>query len=112
MRFRRILLVFARYDPVMGAMLGRMSGAPPAPSDGVIAVNGASFRVDQGIAPGAFASAFGAFSQIPDQVTVNGIAGQFLGGSASQVNFVVPASVLPGAATVSVRAGGQELANG
>ena len=38
---------FARYDPVMGAMLARMNGTPPAPSGNVITVNGASFRVDQ-----------------------------------------------------------------
>jgi uncharacterized protein (TIGR03437 family) len=75
-------------------------------------VNGASFRVDQGIAPGSFASAFGSFSQTPDQVMVNGVAGQVVGGSTSQVNFIVPASISPGAATISVRAGGMELANG
>jgi uncharacterized protein (TIGR03437 family) len=103
---------FARYDPVLGAILGRMSGVPPAPSGNVVTVNGASFRVDQGIAPGSFASAFGSFSKTPDRVTVNGIAGQFVGGSASQVNFIVPASISPGIATISVRAGGAELANG
>jgi len=103
---------FARYDPVLGAILGRVGGVPPAPSGNVITVNGASFRADQGIAPGSFATAFGSFSQTPDQVTVNGIAGQFIGGSTSQVNFVVPASIPPGTATISVRAGGMELASG
>lgn len=102
---------FARYDPVMGAMLGRTNGAPAAPSGNVTTVNGASFRIDQGIA-GSFASAFGMFSQTPDEVTVNGVAGQFIGGSASQVNFVVPASAAAGTATISVRAGGVELASG
>jgi uncharacterized protein (TIGR03437 family) len=103
---------FARYDPVLAAILGRTSGAPAAPAGSVITVNGASFRIDQGIAPGSIASAFGSFSKTPDQVTVNGVAGQFIGGSTSQVNFVVPASIAPGTATVSVRAGGMELANG
>ena len=69
-------------------------------------------RVDQGVAPGSLASAFGTFSQTPDQVAVNGVAGQFIGGSTSQVNFVVPASASPGTATISVRTGGMELANG
>ena len=103
---------FARYDPTLAAILGRMSGVPPPPSGNVITVNGASFRVDQGIAPGSFASAFGSFSQTPDQVTVNGVAGRFVAGSTSQVNFIVPASTSPGTATISVRAGGVELANG
>jgi len=103
---------FARYDPAFAAILGRISGVPPAPSGKVITVNGASFRVDQGIAPGSFASSFGSFSQTPDQVTVNGVAGQFVVGNTSQVNFIVPASISPGIATISVRAGGMELANG
>ena len=103
---------FARYDPTLAAILGRMRGVPPAPTGNVITVNGASFRIDQGIAPGSFASVFGSFSQTPDQVTVNGVAGQFVAGSTSQVNFIVPASTSPGTATISVRAGGLELANG
>ena len=103
---------FARHDPVMAAILARTDTVPPAPSGSVITVNGASFRVDQGIAPGSFASAFGSFSQTADQVTVNGVVAQFVGGSTSQVNFIVPASIPPGTATVSVRAGGTELANG
>lgn len=103
---------FARYDPTFAAVLGRMRGVPPAPSGNVVTVNGASFRIDQGIAPGSFASAFGSFSQTPDQVTVDGVAGQIVAGSTSQVNFIVPASTSPGTATISVRAGGVELANG
>ena len=103
---------FARYDPVFGAILASTNGIPQAPSGSVIAVNGASFRIDQGIAPGSFASAFGSFSPTPDQVTVNGVAAQFISGSESQVNFVVPPAVSTGTAIVSVRAGGVELANG
>jgi uncharacterized protein (TIGR03437 family) len=52
------------------------------------------------------------FSQTPDQVTVNGVAGQFVARSASQVNFIVPAATSPGNATISVLAAGMELANG
>jgi uncharacterized protein (TIGR03437 family) len=103
---------FARYDPVMGAILGRTNGAPPVPSGGLIVVNGASFRVDQGIAPGSYATAFGNFSQPPDQVTVNGVVGRLAGGTTAQQNFIVPSSVSPGMATISMSAGGTELARG
>ena len=103
---------FARFDPVMAAILARFSGAPAAPSGNVITVNGASFRSDQGMAPGSIASAFGTFSPVPDQVLVAGVAAQIVAANASQVNFIVPDSVAPGSVTVSVRAAGQELAAG
>jgi uncharacterized protein (TIGR03437 family) len=103
---------FARYDPVFAAILARTDAPPAAPSGDIVVVNGASFRADQGVAPGSFASAFGAFSQTPDAVLVNGVAAQITGGFLSQVNFRVPASVPPGPATISVRAGGKELAKG
>jgi uncharacterized protein (TIGR03437 family) len=102
---------FARYDPVMGAILARSNGAPPPPSGSVITVNAASFRVDQGIAPGSIAAAFGSFSQTPDQVLVNNVAGQLLGATSSQATFVIP-QVPAGAAMISVRAGDVELASG
>jgi uncharacterized protein (TIGR03437 family) len=103
---------FARYDPVLGTILGRSNGAPPAPSGNVIPVNGASFRADQGMAPGGIAAAFGSFSQTPDAVFVNGASGQLLNASASQATFVIPSSAAVGPVTVSVRAGGAELASG
>jgi uncharacterized protein (TIGR03437 family) len=103
---------FAGHDPVMAAMLARFTGAPPAPSGTLITVNGASFHTDQGLAPGSFASAFGNFPVTPDQILVGGVAGVILSAGLSQVNFVVPASVTPGLATISVRAASQELANG
>jgi uncharacterized protein (TIGR03437 family) len=103
---------FARFDPVMGAILARSTGAPPAPTGGVITVNAASFRPEQGIAPGSLATAFGTFVQTPDEIRVGGLSGQITSAAASQVNFIVPASAPVGAATISVRAGGQELANG
>jgi uncharacterized protein (TIGR03437 family) len=78
----------------------------------VVTVNAASFRTDQGIAPGGIATAFGSFSQTPDQVQVNGVAGQMLGAVPSQAAFVIPSSTEPGSATISVRAGGIELASG
>ena len=103
---------FARFDPVMAAILARSSGAPAAPSGNVITVNGASFRPDQGMAPGSLASAFGTFSPVPDQVLVAGVAAQVVAANASQVNFIVPGSEAPGSVAVSVRAAGRELAAG
>lgn len=103
---------FARFDPVMAAILARSGGAPPPPTGDVITVNAASSRVDQGVAPGSYASAYGAFSQKPDEVLVGGLSGDIVSAGATQVNFVVPARVPPGKATVSVRAGGRDLAAG
>ena len=103
---------FARYDPVMGAILGNSSGAPTPPSGNVITVNAASFRVDQGIAPGGLATAFGSFTSAPDRVTVNGSAAQLLAANSVQVSFVIPSSIPLGSTTISVQAAGVELANG
>jgi uncharacterized protein (TIGR03437 family) len=103
---------FARFDPVMAAILARSQGAPPTPTGGVTTVNGASYRTDQGIAPGSIAIAFGAFSNVPDGVLVSGIASQVLAASTAQVNFIVPETVPLGTAAISVRAAGSEIASG
>ncbi len=103
---------FARFDPVIAESLARWSGATSAPSGNAVVVNGASFRVEQGLAPGSFASVFGAFGQAPDQVVMGGQPGQVLAASTSQVNFLVPPSLPPGPTTISVRAGGTEEAEG
>ncbi|HLK65781.1 MAG TPA: hypothetical protein VKU19_20220 [Bryobacteraceae bacterium] len=103
---------FARYDPVMGAILARTDQAPAAPSGDAIAVNGASFRAEQGLAPGSYAAVFGSFGQVPDGVLVAGIAAQIVFATATQVNLVVPASAAVGTASISVRAGGREMAAG
>jgi uncharacterized protein (TIGR03437 family) len=103
---------FARFDPVMAAMLARSSGAPASPSGDVITVNAASLRPDQGLAPGSFAAAFGSFSTTPDEVQVAGIPGQIVTASRSQVNFILPDSVAPGRVSISVRADAAELASG
>jgi uncharacterized protein (TIGR03437 family) len=103
---------FAGYDPVMGAMLARFTGAPAAPTGSVVTVNGASFRADQELAPGSFAAAFGTFPTTPDQILVGGVSGAIVSSGPSQVNFVVPASSAQGLTTVSALAGGQELGNG
>lgn len=103
---------FARYDPVMAAILSRSNGPPAAPSGNAVVVNAASFRADQGLAPGSYAAVFGSFGEVPDQVLISGIAGHIVAAAPSQVNFLVPASVQPGTAAISVRAAGKELAAG
>jgi uncharacterized protein (TIGR03437 family) len=103
---------FARYDPVLAAIISRTSAVPAGPSGNVLTVNGGSFHSEQGIAPGSIATAFGTFSQPPDQVLVNGVASQLFAANSAQANFLVPSSIAPGPATISVRAGGAELANG
>jgi uncharacterized protein (TIGR03437 family) len=103
---------FARHDPVMAAIVARFEGATPAPSGGAIVVNGASFHVEQGVAPASFASVFGSFSAGADSILVNGQSGRVISAGPSQVNFVVPSSVSPGRATISVRSGNSEIASG
>ena len=103
---------FARFDPEMGATVARFTGAAAPPSGAAIVVNGASFRTEQGGAPGSFVSAFGSFGQTPDQVLVAGASGRIISAFVGQVNFIVPSSLAIGAAAVSVRAGVVELAAG
>ena len=103
---------FARFDPVMAAILARSSVAPAAPSGDVITVNGATFRPQHGLAPGSLATAFGNFSTAPDEVLVSGKSGHIVAASPSQVNFIVPDSVAPGRVTVLVRSAGKQLASG
>ena len=104
---------FARNDLVMAAILARTPGFPQPPQGDVIVANGASFRGDQGIAPGSIAAAFGTFPIPPDQLLIAGepVSTIFSSGP-NQVNFLVPAATSPGRATISVRAGARELATG
>ena len=76
----------------MGAILARTDYVPAASSGDAIAVNGASFRADQGLAPGSYAAVFGTFGQAPDGVLVAGKTAQIVFATATQVNIVVPAS--------------------
>ncbi len=103
---------FARHDPVLAAILARSEGAPPAPSGDVIVVNGASFRVAQGLAAGSFASAFGRFPEGVDEILVDGQAGRVVSAGTLQVNFVVPAPARAGRVTIVVRARGADVARG
>jgi uncharacterized protein (TIGR03437 family) len=75
-------------------------------------VNGASFRRETGIAPGSFASAFGAFPSGTLQVTVDGRVATVLAAAPAQINFLVPAETPLGPATFEVRQGGQVAAAG
>ena len=103
---------FARFDPVMAAILGRGAGPPPLPTGGLITVNAAGFRTGQGIAPGSFAAAFGHFPAVPDEVLVNGAAATIASAGTSQVNFTVPDSAPFGRATVEARVKNKEIATG
>src|ERR1051326_200013 len=103
---------FARHDPVMAAILARTPSLPSLPAGSVITVNGASYRTDQGIAPGSFAAAFGAFAATPDHILVAGVEATVVNASRSQVNFIVPSSGPKGVAPISVRSGGAELGSG
>jgi uncharacterized protein (TIGR03437 family) len=103
---------FARHDPVLAAVLGRASASPAEPSGTALVVNGASFRRETGIAPGSFASAFGAFPSGTLQVTVDGRVATVLAAAPAQINFLVPAETPLGPATFEVRQGGQVAAAG
>jgi uncharacterized protein (TIGR03437 family) len=103
---------FARHDPALAAIMARTDNPIQTPSGTAIAVNAASYRPDQALAPGSLAAVFGAFSTTPDQVLINGAAAKLLSVAPSQVNFIVPASAAPGRAVVAVLAGGAELATG
>ena len=103
---------FARFDPVMAAVLARSQGAAPAPTGNATTVNGASYRTDQGVAPGSIAIAFGEFSSSPDGVVVTGVAPQLLAASTTQVNFIVPETMPLGPSTIALRTAGNEIASG
>jgi uncharacterized protein (TIGR03437 family) len=103
---------FAGFDPVMAAMLARFPGAPADPSGAAIAVNAASFRAVQGLAPDSIATIFGSFSAVPDQVLVNGSTAKLYSAASSQVSIAIPSSTTLGPAAFSVRTSGQELAAG
>lgn len=103
---------FARFDPVMAAILSRGTGAPPPASGDVLVVNAASLRTDQAVAPGSYAAAFGKFSVPPDLVAVGSVTTTPTFSSDSQVNFVVPASTPAGPTAVSVLSGGKIVAGG
>lgn len=103
---------FGRFDPVLAVILARGTGTPAGSSGDVITVNAASFRNDQAVAPGSFASAFGSFSTAPDMVSIGNETITPVISTNSQVNFLLPTSVLTGSATVTMLAGGRPLASG
>jgi uncharacterized protein (TIGR03437 family) len=103
---------FARHDPVLAAIFARSGAAPAPPAGATIVVSAASFRTDQGIAPGSYAAAFGTYPAGLDGVYVNGTAAKIAVATPSQINFVVPAAANAGTATISVRTGSIEVSNG
>jgi uncharacterized protein (TIGR03437 family) len=103
---------FARHDPVLAAILARAGAPQTAPTGPAIVVSAASFRTDQGIAPGSYAAAFGTFPAKVDGVLIDGVAAQIVAATPSQINFIVPAGTAPGQATISVRIGATEVSNG
>jgi uncharacterized protein (TIGR03437 family) len=103
---------FGRFDPIMAVILGRGTGPPAPPSGEVIAVNAASLRTGQAVAPGSYAAAFGDFSQVPDTVSLGPATTTPLFTSNSQVNFVVPSSTPTGTIVVNMLSGGQSVARG
>jgi uncharacterized protein (TIGR03437 family) len=103
---------FARFDPVMAIVLGRGTGSPARPAGDVITVNAASFRTEQGIAPGSFAAVFGNYAVVPDSVSIGGNSAAVVAATTSQVNCIVPGSVPPGRTEVIVSADGKSLGSG
>lgn len=103
---------FARHDPVLAAVMGHVDTIPAAPTGDALVVNGASFRWEQGVAPGSFASAFGVFPAGTVQVMVAGRPAGIVASATSQINFRVPEETPTGEAAVEVRQGEQVAARG
>ena len=98
-------------NPVLAAILARAT-IPPPPSADVIAVSAASFRTEQGLAPGSLAVAFGKFPNGADELRVNGQSAGIFGTSTAAVIFLLPDSANLGPATITVRLGGVDVAQG
>lgn len=103
---------FARHDPVLAAALSHALPRPASPTGQAIVLNAASLRYETGVAPGSLASAFGRFPSLDLNVTVNGAAAHLVAATPSQLNFLVPANVSAGQATLEVRAQSELVAEG
>lgn len=90
----------------------------------VTIVSGASFRAEQPVAPGSWASAFGAFANVATtqntviplpatlggvSVTVDGIAARINFVSATQINFLIPGQMALGVRPVVITTGSGSL---
>lgn len=94
---------FSRHDPVLAAaVLGARTPAPTAPGGEALTVNSASFRVESGIAPNSWASAFGNFGA-SDNVNVNGVQAPVAAASPGQMVFLVPPGTNTGTVQIEVR---------
>lgn len=105
---------FARFDPVMAAILARSPGLSRSTSatGSVTIVNAASERMGQGIAAGSLAVAFGTFATVPDRVDVGDVQASIVYSSRSQVLFLVPETAVPGNVTVNIEGAGSQVASG
>jgi uncharacterized protein (TIGR03437 family) len=120
---------FARHDPFLAASLA--DAAPGAVSvaqqGGVAVLNSAGFRRNAPVAPGSLAAAFGDFSGVTPgdapavplarqingvQLLVNGTPAPLIAVRTGQINFQMPATALPGNATIRVQRNGNDLAAG
>lgn len=121
----------AGHDAALAAALAwPLDGAGPTTvttGSAIAVLNGASLRVNEPVAPGSLASAFGDFSGVASadaqgdlfpkvlgdvEVLINGAAAPLLAVRSGQINFQVPRSTALGRANITVRRGGSILAVG
>lgn len=112
---------FKTYTIAIVLLLGLLLGAGQVQAQGNAAiVNGASFRAEQPMAAGSWASAFGSFANVGNtqnsviplpttlggvSITVDGTPAPINFVSASQINFLIPGRVAPGVRPVVINTG-------
>jgi uncharacterized protein (TIGR03437 family) len=96
----------------LAAILARAGNPPAAPTGNAFTVNGASFRVEQGVAAGSFASVFGTFPANVDEVAFGSADAKLVFTGPTQINLVVPSLLAAGTSAVSVRVKGTPVASG
>lgn len=103
---------FARHDPTMAAVLSRATSLPTAPSGSIFVVNGASYRVESGIAPGSWVSAFGEIPAGATDALINGSKVDLFSSSRGQLVFRLPDTTASGTATIEVLQNGSSTGKG
>ncbi len=81
---------FTRHDAWMALAQAGSRRLPAAPEGEATVVNAASFRPEHGIAPGGWASAFGAFPAGPVELRIEGRPAQVIASTPNQLVFRVP----------------------
>lgn len=94
---------FTRHDAWMALAQVRSRRLPAAPEGEATVVNAASFRPEHGIAPGAWASSFGAFPAGPAELRIEGRPAQVIASTPNQLVFRVPPETAPGARRARLR---------